>query len=124
MVKEIREQIEQEGIAKQDKCIKKLDDMTNKKKLIEQKKQLEYANFIKLQNEKYQNVKRNLIKSRERNHQIREDILRLQREANARYLSRTINFRCRSVKGSNHTVNYQQNMEMKMNEFNKEINKR
>ena len=110
-------------IAKQQKCINKLDDMVNKKKLFEQKKHLEYANFIKAQKEKFQNVKRNLIKSREQSVQAREEILRLHREANARYLSRTINFRCRSVKGSNHRVNYQQNIEMKMNEFNKEINK-
>ena len=123
MVKEILEQNEQERIAKQQKCIHKLDDMVNKQKLFEQKKHLEYANFIKAQNEKFQNVKRNLIKSREKSVQAREEILRLQREANARYLSRTVNFRCRSVKGSNHTVNYPQNMEMKMNEFNKEINK-
>ena len=61
MVKEIREQNEQERIAKQQKCTNKLDDMVNKKKLFEQKKQLEYANFIKAQNKKFQNVKRNLI---------------------------------------------------------------
>ena len=97
--------------------------MVNKQKLFEQKKHLEYANFIKAQNEKFQNVKRNLIKSREKSVQAREEILRLQREANARYLSRTINFRCRSVKESNHRVNYKQNIEMKINEFNKEINK-
>ena len=97
--------------------------MVNKQKLFEQKKHLEYANFIKAQNEKFQNVKRNLIKSREQSVQAREEILRLQREVNARYLSKTINFRCRSVKGSNHRVNYQLNIEMKMNEFNKEINK-
>ena len=118
MVKEILEQNEQERIAKQQKCIHKLDDMVNKQKLFEQKKHLEYANFIKAQNEKFQNVKRNLIKSREQSVKAREEILRLQREANARYLSR-----CRSVRGNNHRVNYQQNIEMKMNEFNKEINK-
>jgi hypothetical protein len=123
MVKEILEQNEQERIAKQQKCINKLDDMVNKKKLFEQRKQLEYANFIKAQNEKFQNVKRNLIKSRKQSVQAREEILRLQREANARYLSRTMSCRCRSVRGNNHTVNYQQNIEMKMNEFNKEINK-
>ena len=57
MVKEILEQNEQERIAKQQKCTNKLDDMFNKKKLFEQKKQLEYANFIKAQNKKFQNVK-------------------------------------------------------------------
>ena len=123
MVKEVLEQNKQERITKQQNCINKLDDMVNKKKLFDQKKHLEYANFIKAQNEKFQNVKRNLIKSREQSVKAREEILRLQREANARYLSRTINFRCKSVKGNNHRVNYQQNIEMKMNEFNKEINK-
>ena len=106
MVKEVCEQNEQERIAKQQKCINKLDDMVNKKKLFEQKKHLEYANFIKAQNEKFKIVKRNLIKSREQSVQAREEILRLHREANTKYLTRTINFRCRNVKGSNHRVNY------------------
>ena len=48
-------------IAKQQKCINKLDDMVNKKKLFEQKKQLEYGNFFKAQNKKFQNVKYNQI---------------------------------------------------------------